>query len=338
MLLKKSLSAVLAALTVMSAGISAFAAPTTTQVNPIEKFTGDRMLDTGEQVPRATSVEPNQTIYYLIPPETAKYFTDSKSAKVTVKKVKNGKMVKSVKLVERIVTTNRKTVNVPDGGTGSVSYSSASRNTYLAVELHDTNSEDEFRIDLNVIVTAKKAFPVKYAGGATTLVNLAVGDKLEMKLSAYVQNTEHKGDATIYVGTNGKTIKPIKNEDHEIVFEASDTLATLTFEANSNPGSFYAKLSTKWDSATLAKFKNTDAVIRKFSAATIPATSRATLKINNPFGDDVSYKNVYIYEVSANGVIKDVSANWRYNSDEDVYYCKTRTLGTWIISDRKVKV
>lgn len=79
---------------------------------------------------------------------------------------------------------------------------------------------------------------------------------------------------SVTVGNKGVTIRPEKNVTNEVVFEGSDTYATLTYKANSNPSKFYAAMSTKWPSSLSSKFHNTDAVIRKFTAATIPASGR----------------------------------------------------------------
>jgi len=115
-------------------------------------------------------------------------------------------------------------------------------------------------------------------------------------------------------------------------------LATLTFKANDDPDKFYAKLSTKWTSALLAKFRNTDAVIRAFSPATIDSSSRATLALNNPFDEDVDPEDVYIYALNSKGALVNATTSFTYNEDDDTFEIKTRTLTTYIISDVRVRI
>ena len=164
-------------------------------------------------------------------------------------------------------------------------------------------------------------------------------DKLTLTGNLYVANPQEEGDATVEVGSKGVTIKPERNSVNEITFEGADTVATLTFRANNNPRKFLARLTTSWPNAALSnKFRSTDAVIRKFSPATIDATSRATLSLNNPFAyDDVDPEDVYIYTADSKGNLKDITRTVYYNSDEDAFELQTRTLTTYIISDKRVK-
>ena len=140
------------------------------------------------------------------------------------------------------------------------------------------------------------------------------------------------------MGKNSTTVKPLKNEQNIVTFESDGTMAILEFNANSNPEKFYAKLTTKWTSELLRTFRDTDAVIRKFSAATIPATSRAKLMLINPFDpDEIEPESIYIYQVNAKGGLSNVTSSFWYDADEDAFCTRTRTLGTWVLSNERVK-
>ncbi|RGX54354.1 hypothetical protein DWV16_14360 [Anaerotruncus sp. AF02-27] len=349
--MKKLLAAILAGAMLLSLNITAFAATAKTTTVNITNLTGNPVDEDGNPIKYDDSVEPNQTIYFLIPPAAAKQLNDSKITKVSVRKTKNSKLVKSVKLVEKRLTTNSKLVaSVPTGTIKENKWEYSllplnKRYSYLAVELNDMTGSDEYKVQMDVTFTGKSSKDANYKefpliGAPNDKFKFAKGDKLTLSTSFFVANkTESGDDASITVGKKGLTIKPVKNETNEINFENdSDALATLTFKATSNPDKFYAKLSTKWTSDLLAKFKNTDAVIRKFSAATIDSTSRATLALANPFDpDDYDVDRVYIYSVGANNKLTNVTSKFTYNEDDDTFETKTRTLGTWIISDVKIK-
>lgn len=362
--MKKLFAGILAAAMVLSLNVTAFAASSTR--NMIE-LTGEVISENGVQYKAGDSVTPNQTVYYLIPPEAAKVLNNSKNVKVSTKKVKNSKLIKSIKLVEKkLVSSGTASATVPtqyidnvDGKTkkGVSSISLINRNTYVAVELADTTGLDEYKVEFSVSFTPKAEVADFLYGTGSTIVtaaagtpgthnnvgfmkgNLLAGERLTLDCGMYVANTQGSGDTSITVGTKGVTVKPVGGDDNEVIFENADgdQMALLSFRANSNPDKFYAKLSTKWTSELLSKFKNTDAVIRNFSAATIDASSRATLALNNPFDETVKTSRVYIYSVSSKGVLTDVTSTFTYNSDDDTFDTRTRTLGTYVISDVKVK-
>lgn len=354
--MRKILSAALAAMMALSLGVGASAASTTTI--DLMKVSGQPIMDDGKQVlPAQTtatpsdSIAPNQSIYFALPPSVASWLSNSSNFRMTSKKVTNSKLIKSIKLVEKRLSGANLNVYIPNKANAAANISAdfynmnpANRQTYIEVALNDTTSEDEFKVAFSVTFSAKKAGTLTYApkGDGTTepLANLAIGDQLTLNGTFFVANKlVTSGDANISVGEKGMTVKPIGNEDNEITFESNDTLATLYFRATNNPSKFYAKLSTKWSSALLAKFSDTNAVIRAFSTANIDCTSRATLALNNPFSsDDVDPSDVYIYAVSSKGVLSDATKNFTYNDDDDTFECLTRSLGTWIISDQKISL
>ncbi|MBE6904723.1 MAG: hypothetical protein E7476_00375 [Ruminococcaceae bacterium] len=354
--MKKLIAAAMAAVLALGVQVTAFAASVNTQTSNITALTGLPINENGKQVASAgDTIAPNQKIYYLIPPEAAKYLNDSKAFKLSVRKTTNGKYVSSVKLVEKKLLSGTGTNYYVPAGAAAINkndaatyktYAANARNTYLEIALKDTTSIDEFKVELTASFTARKANTstgIQYAGGAqffgnTTANKINPNDKLNLKVSFYMANDSDSGDATVTVGEKGVVVKPDANSNNEIVFEGSDTFATLTFKANDDPDKFYAKLSTKWTSALLAKFRNTDAVIRAFSPATIDSSSRATLALNNPFDEDVDPEDVYIYALNSKGALVNATTSFTYNEDDDTFEIKTRTLTTYIISDVRVRI
>ena len=355
--MKKLIAVAMAAVLALGVQVTAFAAAVNTKTSDITALTGLPINENGKQVAAAgDSIAPNQKIYYLLPPDAAKYLNDSKAFKLSVRKTTNGKYINSIKLVEKKLLSGTGTNYYVPAGAAAITadpatyktYAANARNTYLEISLKDTTSMDEFKVELTASFTARKANAstgIQYAGGSMFFGNTAVGenkinpnDKLNLKISFYMANASDSGDTSITVGAKGVVVKPDSNSNNEIVFESSDTFATLTFKANNDPDKFYAKLSTKWPAALLAKFRNTDAVIRVFSPATIDASSRATLALNNPFDEDVDPEDVYIYSLNSKGVLVNSTKNFTYNDDDETFETKTRTLTTYIISDVKVRI
>jgi len=105
--MKKLIAAAMAAVLALGVQVTAFAASVNTQTSNITALTGLPINENGKQVAVAgDTIAPNQKIYYLIPPEAAKYLNDSKAFKLSVRKTTNGKYVSSVKLVEKKLLSN----------------------------------------------------------------------------------------------------------------------------------------------------------------------------------------------------------------------------------------
>ena len=47
--------------------------------------------------------------------------------------------------------------------------------------------------------------------------------------------------------------------------------------------------------------------------------------------------DIYIYTADSKGNLKDITRTVYYNSDEDTFELQTRTLTTYILSDKRVK-
>lgn len=384
--MKKLLSLILAAAAATSLALPAMAAPVSVTRNLFD-LSGAPVDANGVQITGDT-LAPGQTIYFLLPGAAGKVLSDTGNFRLTYRKAKNAKLVKSVAITEKRLGTSGTTYQVPNGfktgeaadtatagtqhtftsGQLTNSVPAANRNIYLAVVLNETASSDELKVELDLTFSARKnaspatAYSFPYgtgvtkvpdptpgaaAGAALDVANkpflttplAASGDRLYFNLDFYVMNPTTGGDGSISVGETGMTVKPIANDYNEISFESrNDTLATLSFNASSNPEKFYAKLSTKWTSDLSAKFKNADAFIRRFSNATVPTTSRAKLSMANPFDESVKPSKIYIYEVSTSGVLSEITSKVTYNANDDVFSLQTRTLGTYILSDTKIKL
>lgn len=369
--MKKLMAALFAAVTIISLAAPALAAGPAagSQSYAIYKVTGNPIDGNGRQFNANDTVSPGQTIYYALPETMAAWVDSASNFRLSTRKTSNGKLIKSIKLVEKKLTgaSGAQTIYIPNQqdptGKDYAAYKTSERRAYLAVELADTAVPEEAKVQFTATFTAKKPVVLCYGkrkvsegefekvqtvnDNGTTVNTLKYlrffdcrqNDKLTLTGNLYVANPQEEGDATVEVGSKGVTIKPERNSVNEITFEGADTVATLTFRANNNPRKFLARLTTSWPNAALSnKFRSTDAVIRKFSPATIDATSRATLSLNNPFAyDDVDPEDVYIYTADSKGNLKDITRTVYYNSDEDAFELQTRTLTTYIISDKRVK-
>lgn len=349
--MKKILAAVLAAAMTLSMGVSSFAAigdgakpvgPTSnpgtigTGAYPVgpatDVATGSKSFKTadstdiydsdGYKLDWTDTVNPGSTYYIELDNDTSfsDWASSSANARISTKKIKNGSLVQSVALVEKKL-------------------SGSTRKSYLQVVLKDTTSSDEIRVDFSVTFTAKKDMTsTEYIFGNNGF-KLNRNQTLVLNTTLYVSNENTDGgDTTVEVGKTGTYIKPIAGETNEVIFEDTNgTIATLTFDASSNPAKFYAKVTTNWTTTTIKKFQNTDAVIRTFYPATIDARSRARLALSNPYDTDrKDPTKVWIYSIDSKGKVTDVSKSFKYNSELDAYTTYLRTLGTYVISNVKV--
>ena len=126
----------------------------------------------------------------------------------------------------------------------------------------------------------------------------------------------------------------------------NNTLATLTFDADSNVSKYYPKMSTKWDNVKYAElFADQDAFVRQWvGTPSISSTSRATLELNVPYIDEddeltVDEDSIIVYEETADGELVDITAKGKFDwndDDEFVFTMKTRSLGTYIFAEAPV--
>lgn len=347
-------------------------ATTTNPAKDLKTLSGAPIDKDGKQYNSADeTVTPGQTIYFLLPGDAGKMLGNDRNVRMTVRKTNNSKYINRIYLTERILTSKKdQTYYVPNGLNNANYYATNgvkanARNQYVAVELKDYTGSDEIRVDFDLNFTVRRDSSTGYgfrygtgvtskntkapAGTANSVYNPMFvensnfkesGDRVTLSGRVYVGNKATNGyDTTVKVGGAGKTIKIAPADNNYVSFDTSyDTIATLEFMGSSNPEDFIARLSTKWPADLLSKFRNTDAVIFRFTPANIDADSRAVLTLMNPYADDdsINPKRVYIYSVNSRGVLQDVTKNFAYDEDEDAYYTRTRSLTTFIISDKKV--
>lgn len=346
--MKKLLSVALAAATVASVGVTAFA--TDYDMGDLPVYYDD---ESSVYANNNDTVTPDQKVYVklddvghlifgnlngpsYVPGEV---LNDEDFFKFKYKKGSdNSKMILGISLVEKNLN--------------------GTRDEYIEIKLADDYTDDEYKINPTFTFTAKDDIYYSVAHGwytgeeaedrgwATTgdVVHIPDDDEFEGEFTLWISNTEEDADADYAAGTGGVTLKPTKNDDNEIVwYDENDDIAMLTFEGDSSVDNFFPKLSTKWDNATYAEyFADQDAFIFDFiSNPEISSTSRPVLTIYDPYYDYeedeslVDSENVVIYAV-VDGELVDDTANWTYGETEDgemAYTTKTRQLGTYIFCE-----
>ncbi|MBC8584607.1 hypothetical protein [Youxingia wuxianensis] len=252
-------------------------------------------------------------------------FADSDDFTLSTSKSTNGAIVKSVQRLE-----GKKF----DAGTDL-----AGRTDVIEIKLNDSTTTDEKKVEFSLVFKAKEAGALN--GGD----NYPKSAKFTFDIKLYVTNREEDADATIEAGDK-VVINPVSNDKNEIIWTnaSGDDIAKLAFEANDDADSFYAKLSTKYNTAIATKYGDPVGAEMYFwtftGSATIDSTARATLTLYNPFDeeDDVDFANGYWYTVDADGVVSEVKNLTYVDTDEDGndvdgFRVKTRTLGNYIFSD-----
>lgn len=342
--MKKVLALVLALATVMSMGVVAFADETVTldkdKEATVTAYDSVYLKDNKTALVKATGYDaaqnaletlPDKTYYFVIPTTTVsgvkvsnKDFGDADLFKFKYDKTENGKYIKSIKLVDKDVA-----------GAGRV--------TAIEVKLNDDMTDNEYKIKFEASFAAKSDFDDVAANAA------AKGCKIYMPeftiwMSNEVITTD---DSDEMAGTGGKMLKPEKNEENTVTWEdENNTLANLTFDADSDVAKYFPKLSTKWDNVKYAElFNDQDAFVRQWvGTPAISSTSRATLELVVPYVDEdgeliVDEDSIIVYEETEDGELVDITAkgSFDYNDDDDyVFTMKTRRLGTYIFAEAPV--
>ncbi|MEM1484709.1 LPXTG cell wall anchor domain-containing protein [Oscillospiraceae bacterium PP1C4] len=340
--MKKVLSTIMAAALVASMSVTAFAAAGNAYDSDGKVISGMTVLDTnkitGEQV------NPDSTIYYSLGESAAtdtivgaksgltkaelKYITNKDYFKFSVDKDENSKMIKSITVVtEKSIEGNRQ--------------------DYLKIVLNDSTTTSEMKVSGKVEFKAKAA-STSYTGSKAVAAATNVWDAnatLTIPYTLWVNNTEKKGSDESADTGDRIYFNPADNETNSLVW--GDDRAAVKFDANDDASKFYARLSTKSDSEMYAQYgdpQNADLWFYDFVGnPTIPSTSRATLTLGIPWDTDADYvpnvSDVFIYEKDADGVLTDVTSKFTYSEDAtdiEGWSIKTRTLGTYIISDTEL--
>ena len=243
------------------------------------------------------------------------------------------------KLIKSITVVNDKKVDNNTVTTG--------RTTYLKVVTNQTfdDGEKKAKVDVEIKPKKSKGTDYDYVFGAGTV---DTSKKATFTMTFWVSNAEVDGeDADVETG-DGFVFNPTDNENNTIVY--GDDRAAIYFSADDDASKFYAKLSTKSMNDIYVEYGDpVDADLWFYDFVgnkTIPSTSRATLTLGIPWDEDDDYvpdpTNVYIYELDADGTLIDVTDKFTYSEDNDSttgiegWSIKTRTLGTYIVSDTEL--
>ena len=242
------------------------------------------------------------------------------------------------KLIKSITVVNDKKLD---------QYTGSGRTSYLKVVTNQTfdDGEKKAKVDVEIKPKKSKGTDYDYVFGAGTV---DTSKKATFTMTFWVSNAEVDGeDADVETG-DGFVFNPTDNENNTIVY--GDDRAAIYFSADDDASKFYAKLSTKSMSDIYVEYGDpVDADLWFYDFVgnkTIPSTSRATLTLGIPWDEDDDYvpdpTNVYIYELDADGTLIDVTDKFTYSEDNDSttgiegWSIKTRTLGTYIVSDTEL--
>lgn len=237
-------------------------------------------------------------------------------------------------------------------------YDGTGRKPVIKVEFKELMDDSDNKVQLKV--TVKPKAKCVEAGMTKTWYDTNKDNEWVSTFKVFVKNDVNEGDQTYSAGTSGVVIKPLKNEENEIEWEDNNnTLARLTFDADSDVAKSYPKLSTKWSNDVYAAmFADQDAYIFDFVGnPTISATARPVLELYNPFkndDDEITLENPVIFLVNddatlaasteevelaqaiLDGRLVDITDKFTAGENEDgdyVFTTKTRTLGTYIICE-----
>ena len=344
--MKKVLALVLALATVLSMGVVAFAADDTQEVKDFKDGkdigTFDVKVvydDKGNEIELDEKQTPDQKFYIGVDikefgidkNELGDILDEGKLMKVkTSKGDDNTKMIESVKLIEKKLD-NR------------------ARQWYIEVKVKDTMSFDEFKITPEATISVKKNLTAALKEAKDNdAVEFKSGGEVTFRATLWIGNKENNTDDETYTaGKGGIYVKPVKNEENTITWEdENDTLAILTFDADSDVAKYFPKLSTKWDNVKYAElFNDQDAFVRQWvGTPEISSTSRAVLELNVPYIDEddeltVDEDSIIVYEETEDGELVDITAKGSFgwnDDDEFVFTMKTRRLGTYIFAEAPV--
>lgn len=232
-----------------------------------------------------------------------------------------------------------------------------SRHPVIKVEFKELMDDSDNKVQLEVTIKPKSKADELLGKGFYDANKDGWVSTLKMFVSNDVDNDT---DLTYGAGTTGVVMKPVKNEENVVEWEDNNnTLARLTYDADSDVAKSYPKLSTKWSNDVYAAmFADQDAYIFDFVGnPTISATARPVLELFNPFmneDDEVTLENPVIFLVNddatlaasteevelaqaiLDGRLVDITDQFTAGENEDgdyVFTTKTRTLGTYIICE-----
>lgn len=219
------------------------------------------------------------------------------------------------------------------------------RANFLKFVLNDYTGVDDVKTDGTITFTARKnASAEKNVGPLNTW---QVKDVLTINYTLWLSNDAAENDDTIDAGDRFY-FNPSKNESNVLIWGGDRDIAALRFEADNDAAKFYARLSTKVAAELWEEYGDpADAELWSYDFVnhpSIPATSRATLTLGLPWNDDEAYapapEDCFIYSY-VDGELNDITDSFSYSDDaEEIpgWSIKTRTLGTYIISDTELDI
>lgn len=349
--INKAISGLMAAALVASfAGATAFAAaPLNTSASSVgieaidpatDVVNGDGVAYTNATFSQGKlvidGVTPNSTLYIKLPAANQTIgsgtvvpgdLIDSKLFTFKAVKDTNSKLVSSMELY----------TNKDIGGSGRINW--------LKVVFNDNTMTSEMKYEGTVSFKAKKSTNDNADNnGFSADTNVLVGDTLKLEITAWVNNRGETNGGNPGAGDR-IYFEPEANEQNTLIW--GEDRAALEFDANDAGTKFYARLSTKAIAEIYTEYGdpiNADLYFFDFVGnPTVPSTSRATLTLGMPWDTDSDYapnpSDCYIYEKDADGTLTDVTKNFTYAEDTaeiEGWSTKTRTLGTYIISDMEL--
>lgn len=319
--MKKIISMLLAVSMCFSMGISAVASNTKeiTATGGVKIYDKDGDLITTLDSNLSADVEFDTKMYINV----SDLFTDQgldvsdlksdKLVRFSAKKDTGGKYISKISLA-----TEKKLGKLPRG-------------SYITLTSSDSLSVDEEKVRFTVKFRTRE-------DGVLDSGSLS-GDQYEATFTLWISNP--KVSDYIEAGKRG-IYEPEENDESEITWSDSDgDIAMLKFNVDSDSEKMYIKLSTKVVEDLYAKYGdpvNADLYFRTFPGIkNISSTSRASLYLYNPWEYDYSVvpTEIYIYSY-ADGKLTDVSNNFVWDENEGAWITRTRSLETYILSDKKL--
>lgn len=353
--MKKVLSLVMAAAIVASMSVTAFAADPIVATDSVrgsisyspatQLFDGDMKLITGTNAvafggtDTLENVRPDSTIYIPLRATGIMLENSSNSGTMTVNgnlladedffKFKIEKDGDGKSIIKKVSIVNDKKA---DGG--------SNRYGWIKVEMNPNFLSSEKKAELKVTFTSKGT---KVPTTGLTAGSWVAGEYTTIDLTMWINNAIISGEDADASAGDQFVFAPTSNEKNTVTWE---DVASLTFVANDDAQKFFAKVSTKADSTIYSEYGDPVNAELKFidfvGAPTISATSRATLTLFNPWTEEEDYQpdpaDCFVYE-KIDGELVDVTDRFVYGTDEnDVegWTIKTRTLGSYIISDTEL--
>lgn len=263
---------------------------------------------------------------------TSEQFANSDLFKFDYDKDTNGKYVSKIELV-----TDKKYSNANSG---------ARTDAAIKFTIGEYLGTSELHTDGTITFTAKKD---SLAGKTHEDAKGKIfndGDEITIDYSFWLSNEKIDNDGNPEAGDR-VFFNPDKNDTNVITW--GDDRASLKFDADNDASKFYARLETGVDRALYAEYGDpADAELWFYTfvnASAIPSTSRATLTLGVPWDEDDDYvpdpESCFIYEKDADGMLVDATDKFTFSEeDEEIagWSIKTRTLGTYVISDTELDV